>query len=255
MSTAGPHRARLLAWSLAGVLICASFLALGTWQVQRRTWKLALIAHVEQRVHATPQPAPGPAAWPAINADDDAYRHVALHGVFLHDRETLVQAVTDLGAGFWVLTPLRLDDGNCVLVNRGFVPPERRNRASRAADAPAGAQTVTGLLRITEPRGAFLRHNDPHNGRWYSRDVAAITAAQGLARCAPYFVDADAQAGAPQDQPVGGLTVVKFHNSHLVYAITWYTLALMTVVGLRLLWRKERERPVDGAGTLGDGND
>ncbi|WP_204313471.1 SURF1 family cytochrome oxidase biogenesis protein, partial [Klebsiella michiganensis] len=72
-----------------------------------------------------------------------------------------------------------------------------------------GETRVTGLLRVSEPGGAFLRANDPAAGRWYSRDVAAIGAARRLSDLAPYFVDADARPGARADEPVGGLTVVR----------------------------------------------
>ena len=74
-----------------------------------------------------------------------------------------------------------------------------------------------------------MRTNDPASNRWYSRDVAAIRAARNLPQAAPFFVDAGANQNPPgsPDQPQGGLTVVSFHNSHLVYAITWYALALM----------------------------
>src|SRR3546814_6228890 len=69
-----------------------------------------------------------------------------------------------------------------------------RDPATRSAARSAATVRVTGLLRMSEPGGAFLHHNDPDNGRWYSRDVAAIAAAQGLAgtKVAPYFIDADA---------------------------------------------------------------
>ena len=97
-----------------------------------------------------------------------------VRGVFDHGRETLVQAVTDYGAGFWVLTPLRTTQGFTVLVNRGFVTPERRAPETRSGAQVGGPQTVVGLLRVTEPGGGFLRANDPGAGRWYSRDVAAI---------------------------------------------------------------------------------
>jgi surfeit locus 1 family protein len=307
------------------------FMALGTWQVQRRAWKLDLIARVEQRVHAPATPAPGPAQWPNVTVASDEYRHVTATGTFLDGSQTLVQAVTDLGAGYWVLTPLRLADGSIVLINRGFVPADDRNRVqpgslaspsessasasgssalpseTRApADASAVARaggdstslahtsTVTGLLRITEPRGAFLRHNNPGANKWYSRDVQAIAAARGLTHVAPYFIDAEGPtsdvaepprngAGPTGDGagltgnvehdmtqgpsarnlapargaggggrsgdsggstpaavlPTPGLTVVHFHNSHLVYAITWYTLALLVGVAIILGLRKQ----------------
>jgi surfeit locus 1 family protein len=170
-----------------------------------------------------------------------------------------------------------------VLVNRGFIPAEDRDRVAQAAlqprganatasdSGPAGAQTaasttVTGLLRMTEPRGGFLRHNDAAANHWYSRDVQAIAAARGLAHMAPYFVDAEAAAASagaapavsgaacPAEStmakthaacavvPIGGLTVVTFHNSHLVYAITWYTLALMVAGAIGLGIRSETRK-------------
>jgi surfeit locus 1 family protein len=307
----------VIAGTLA-VLFFVLFVALGTWQVKRRVWKLDLIARVEQRVHAPPAAAPAPAEWPNVTAAADEYRHVVATGTFLDDSQTLVQAVTDLGAGYWVLTPLRLADGSIVLVNRGFVAADDRDRvrpgttaqptspmippgataqptsatippgmtagpnaiASQPATTgeptgapPAATARVIGLLRMTEPRGGFLRHNDAAANRWYSRDVQAITAARGLTRVAPYFIDAEAAADQPAASaspavnqappsassaaaaepgdsaaraangrgaaPVAGLTVITFHNSHLVYAITWYTLALMVAGAIWLGIRSE----------------
>jgi surfeit locus 1 family protein len=204
----------------------ALLIALGVWQIERRAWKLALIDRVEQRVHAPAQPIPSPASWPAVSTANDEYRHVSVAGRFLHDRETLVQAVTEEGPGYWVLTPLRRSDGTLVLVNRGFVPSERRDASTRRDGNPDGQVEITGLLRMTEPKGGFLRNNVPQHNRWYSRDVAAIAAAHGLHNFAPFFVDAD--AGSPAaGGPIGGLTVVSFPNNHLIYALTWFALAFM----------------------------
>jgi surfeit locus 1 family protein len=201
-------------------------IALGVWQVERRAWKLALIDRVEQRVHAAAQPIPSPASWPAVTAANDEYRHVTVSGRLLHDRETLVQAVTEEGPGYWVLTPLQRGDGAMVLINRGFVPSERRDASTRRDGNPDGQVEITGLLRVTEPKGGFLRNNVPQHNRWYSRDVAAIAAARGLHDVAPFFIDADAgpQTGGG---PIGGLTVVRFPNNHLIYALTWFALAFM----------------------------
>ncbi|QQO18506.1 SURF1 family protein [Bradyrhizobium diazoefficiens] len=214
----------------------ALLIALGVWQIERRAWKLALIDRVEQRVHAPAQPIPSPASWPAVSAADDEYRHVSVTGRFLHDRETLVQAVTEEGPGYWVLTPLLRDDGTQVLINRGFVPPERRDASARRDGNPDGQVEITGLLRMTEPRGGFLRNNVPRHNRWYSRDVAAIAAARGLHDVAPFFVDADAGSQSAGG-PIGGLTVVRFPNNHLIYALTWFTLAFMLAGRLLVTFR------------------
>jgi len=241
--------ASLNSLGIAAALVFAVLAALGTWQLERRAWKLDLIERVSTRVHAPPVAAPGPGEWPLVTAADYEYRHVRVLGVFRNDRETQVAASTELGPGYWVLTPLQLPDGTLVLVNRGFVPTDRRDPATRTAGEIAGEATVTGLLRITEPGGTLLRSNDPSSDRWYSRDVAAIAAARGLTNVAPYFIDADATSNSTSNapaSPVGGLTVITFHNNHLVYAITWYGLALMlagwTTHVIRQEWRTRRAK-------------
>jgi len=185
-------------------------------------------------------PAPGPADWPALNASSAEYRRVTLRGRFAHELETLVSATTALGSGYWVLTPLRTEEGFWVLVNRGFVPPDKRDRATRGERDSDGVRAVAGLLRLTEPTGRTLQRNDPAAGRWYSRDVAAIAVARGLGSAqgeraglvAPYFVDVAAADDAPLDWPRAGLTVLQFSNNHLMYALTWFVLAGMVAVGL-----------------------
>lgn len=229
-----------MALALLGLLALLGIIglvALGTWQVERRAWKLDLIARVDARIHAPPAPLPPRADWPRVTAAADEYRRVQATGTFLYDQETLTQAATALGAGFWVMTPLRMRDGT-LLVNRGFVPAGRRDRASRAAAERPGEVTVIGLLRVTEPKGGFLRSNDPAADRWHSRDVEAIAVARGLTDVAPFFVDADATPN-PGGLPVGGLTVVSFPNSHLVYALTWYALALMLAGAAAYVAREE----------------
>ena len=234
---------RVAALVAVALLACAGFIALGQWQIERRAWKLDLIARVTQRLQAAPVAAPGPDEWPRVDAARDEYRRVHVVGTFMNDRETLVRASTALGSGWWVMTPLRTVNGYVVLVNRGFVPPERRDRATRAAAEPRGEVGVTGLLRLTEPRGALLRRNDPGAERWYSRDVQAIARSRGLERVAPYFIDADAAAPGDAAIPVGGLTVTTFYNAHLVYAITWYALGLLAAAAAaRLLLVEARLR-------------
>ncbi|WP_286158977.1 SURF1 family protein [Methylobacterium sp. Leaf456] len=232
--------ARRAILALAGLGLVGIFLALGTWQVQRRAWKLDLIARVEARLRAEPVSPPGRAEWAHLDGPAIEYRRVRVSGRFEHDRTALVQALTERGGGFWVLTPLVRPDGTTILINRGFVPGDRKDRPDRAE--PPGDVTVTGLLRLSEPGGGFLRHNDPAADRWYSRDVSALAAARNLHDVAPYFIDADVTPN-PGGLPVGGLTVVAFRNDHLVYALTWFTLALMSAGALIYALRRPRIEP------------
>ena len=236
----------------------AGFIALGTWQLYRLSWKLDLIARVDQRIHALPTVAPGPSDWPRITDKQDAYRHVIATGNYLSDRSVLVQAVTDLGPGFWVMTPLRMTSGATVIINRGFVlaPDHTAGQTVRHTTAFCGDGastdhqpiTVTGLLRISEPGGGFLRKNEPAAERWYSRDVEAIARQKKLGPVAPYFIDAEADPNQSRRQPsadcpIGGLTVIAFQNNHLVYAVTWYALALMVAgaFGWLVVFKRHRK--------------
>ena len=243
-----PPRRRLARVALLTGLAVAflGFIALGVWQLERRTWKLDLIERVDARVHAAPVAPPGPAQWASVDAARDEYRHVVVSGRFLPGRESRVQAVTSLGAGYWLLAPLQRDDGTVVLVNRGFITSDWKSPATLA---DASEVQVSGLLRLTEPGGGFLRRNVPAEGRWYSRDVQAIAAAQGLSRVAPYFIDAgaaepgNASTATAAYGPVAGLTVVSFRNQHLQYALTWFALALMVVAAAWRVLREERRQP------------
>ncbi|VXB77906.1 SURF1 family protein [Massilia sp. 9I] len=230
--------------AVVALLLVALFLGLGTWQVLRLQWKLDLIARVDARVHANPVALPPAARWAQVSKESDEYRRVRLAGHYLYAFTTPVQAVSELGAGFWLLTPLCTAEGHIVFINRGFIPAAEnkpgRYPVRRAGPSPCAGEgervDVVGLLRISEPKGGFLRNNDPVANRWFSRDIAAMAAARALPNVAPFFIDAGKgqdPAGAPE-RAVGGLTVISFQNNHLVYALTWYALALM--VGAAWWW-------------------
>jgi surfeit locus 1 family protein len=215
----------LLLFDAAAVLVVAGLIALAVWQTHRRAWKLDLIARIEMRVHAPATAAPARERWPQVSAAADEYARVTVTGRWLEDKAALVQATTELGGGYWVITPLVQNDGTAVLINRGFIPADKRDPAYWKGRSEE-FNTVTGLLRMSEPRGAFLRTNDPFADRWFSRDVEAIAASRGLPTTAPYFIDAE-RSPHHRGLPTPGLTVISFSNNHLIYAITWWTLALM----------------------------
>lgn len=246
VSAAGAPRSRLrqAMLILVGIALFLGFVALGTWQVQRRAWKLALIERVDQRVHAAPVALPPASQWPQVDAAGYEYLPVTAEGHWLPQKTVLTQAVTELGGGFWVMTPLEMTDGTQVLVNRGFVPQDQRARwQPDTTPSDATPVAVRGLLRISEPGGGFLRSNDAEQQRWHSRDVAAIAAAQGLAHAAPFFIDAGLPGAARTDAwPRAGMTVIRFPNSHLVYAVTWYGLALMVLGAAWTVARYERRQ-------------
>ena len=243
---------RTALWLLAAAILCAGFVLLGNWQLRRLSWKLKLIHDVSTRVHAPPQPAPGPASWPDIRAGHLQYLHVRLTGRFLAQPPALVHGTSPEGYGYWVMAPFQTASGFTVLVNRGYAPASWGDpSASGKLAPPANVHSLTGLLRFTEPKGGFLRPNRPSAGQWYSRDAAAIGQAQSLpaGQLAPYFVDEDASPGSAR-WPAGGLTKIQFRNAHLGYAITWYGMALAVLVGAGVgLYRSRKRKTPREAGS------
>lgn len=225
------------------VLAEAAFLSLGVWQIQRLHWKQALIEQVDRQLKADPTEAPGPAHWSALSRSRDDYRRITAAGEFTPPLQVLVRAATELGSGYWVLSPLLTRDDTWVLVNRGFVPPEMKDRIP---PPPPQAQ-VTGLLRMSEPGGSVLQANVPAQGRWYSRDVAAIAAHLQLrGPVAPYFIDVQAipktATATAAAWPRPGLTVVRFANNHLPYALTWFAMAAIMPAMIVIAVVRERRR-------------
>ncbi|CEJ15470.1 SURF1 family protein [bacterium YEK0313] len=247
------RRHPLLLPGITALVALAVLVGLGTWQLSRLAWKNELIAQVAARSHAAPAPLPPPASWPAMTAESDEYRRVSATGTFRHDAEAYLYFVAGdsrrpgeagrvQGQGYLVITPLVMTDGRIVLVNRGFVPTDRRDPASRAQGQVPGVVTVTGLLRYPEARGLFAAPDDATRRLFYTRDIGAMANALGLdgRQTAPFLIDADS-ADVPGGLPQGGETRLVFPNRHLEYALTWYGLAL-TLVGVFIAFALQRRR-------------
>lgn len=225
----GPFRFRptlkLTLWTIAAL---AMLLALGTWQVERLQWKLGLIAERTERVNA-PVIAP-----PQVRSDADLagveFRHVTLTGHFLHDREMYLAARSlNDNLGFQVVTPFQGEDGVVTLVDRGWIPLDRKNPATRAEGQLQGTVTIDGLIRKPGRSSWFVPDNQTDQNVWFYVDIPPMAAHAGLANVRPYFVEAG-KAPNPGGIPIGGQSRIELPNNHLSYAITWYSLAIALVV-------------------------
>ncbi len=213
---------------VAVAVAMAILLSLGTWQVQRLHWKEALIAEIEARRHADPLDVAGVEGVLRDGGDVD-YRAARAVGRYLNDKERHFLATFAGQAGFYVYTPLALADGRYLFVNRGFVPYDLKEPATRPQGELEGEQSVSGLARarlLAKP-GFMVPDNDEAKNIFYWKDLDRMAASVGLPadKVLPFFLDADTTA-VPGGLPRGGVTQVDLPNSHLQYAITWYGLAL-----------------------------
>lgn len=222
-----------------GLVLFVILLGLGTWQMQRLHWKEGLLQTIDQRTHSAPRQLADVEKEFDASGDVD-YTPVTVSGTFLHSGERHFYATWDGDAGFNVYTPLALDDGRVVLINRGFVPYDLKDVAKRLRGQVAGRVTVTGLARNPLPAkpSIMLPDNDVAKNIFYWKDRDAMAASAGLpagAVLVPIFIDAD-KTPNPGGLPVGGVTIIDLPNSHLQYAFTWYGLAaaLAAVLVIRL---------------------
>jgi surfeit locus 1 family protein len=213
---------------------------LGTWQLFRMEETDELILSVARRLEAPSQPMPAtidePLGW--------EYRRVRAEGRFLHDRELRLVARTNAGRpGIHILTPLERTDpegvGTYVLVDRGWVPADRADPASRPETLPLGPVQVEGYLKAPSRRGWFQPDNRPGANEWYWTDLAAMGNAAGIVRVAPVILVA--AGGSQEALPLEAPLSVDIANDHLGYAATWYTLAL-ALVAIYLVYGLARGR-------------
>jgi surfeit locus 1 family protein len=218
---------------LATLAALAILLALGTWQLKRKAWKDGLTAQIAARVTAEPSTLMMALAR-ATSGEDIEYLRVRLAGIWRHDREIHLHALDGGTAGWHVITPLEMDGGTLVLVNRGFVPQALKNRDTRAGGLVAGQVEFNGLVRrFPTAKGAFTPANAIDRNEWYWLDVSALRTAAGATsaatRVAPFLVDMERVTVAVP--PAGGATRLTLPNRHLEYALTWYGLAA-TLIGV-----------------------
>ncbi|XP_054582981.1 surfeit locus protein 1 [Eptesicus fuscus] len=238
-----------LQWLL--LLIPVTAFGLGTWQVQRRKWKLKLISELESRILAEPVPLPAD----PLELKNLEYRPVKVRGHFDHSKELYMMPRTMVDpereareagrlsssaqSGAYVITPFHCTDlGLSILVNRGFVPRKKLNPDTRKKGQIEGEVDLVGMVRLTESRKPFVPENNPERNHWYYRDLEAMAKLTGTE---PIFIDADFKSTVPGG-PIGGQTRVTLRNEHLQYIITWYGLCAAT----SYLWVKKFLRRTPG---------
>ena len=246
MSVSRRSRAGLVVPTLFALAALVSFVGLGTWQIQRKAWKEALIDILEQRLSATPVALPPRESWRGLDRAESEFRRVTFPATFPAGAEALVYASASAlrpdvsGVGYWVLAPAQLANGGVVVVNRGFVPEGRQDPAMRRAGEVAGPLDLVGVMRWPEPRGRFTPRDDPARNLWFVRDPVAIAAARGWGEVAPFYVELEGPQ-PPGGLPRAGGLRASLRNEHLQYAIVWYGLALVVIV-MFVVWLFERGR-------------
>ena len=220
--------------TLATLVCVAILLGLGSWQVERLAWKTGLIEGAARAVAAEPVPLPARLHDPRTFD----FVRVRLTGRLIHDKTLYLSSRTYQGrVGQHAVTPLvRSDGGGVVLVDRGWVPPDWR----APAQAGIAGEIVEGMARVFPEPGLFTLDNDVVRNIWFIVSQGEMAAAIDLGGVAPVFVTVS-PGPDPAVVPIGETPGLNLPNNHLIYAITWYALALalLTIYGVHSSRRDE----------------
>lgn len=214
----------------------ALLLGLGTWQVvrlfEKREINAERAARLAMPVTKLPPTLDDPRRW--------EFRRVTATGTLLHERELFLPCRSQRGNdGTCVLVAMKRADGAPVLVNRGWVPPSRKDPARRADAQPTGEVTITAVLRVSPQRTGFMPANEPSRNVWFAYDIPQMATALGQPTLAPFYLEAALDPAAPPNAPLGGQTRFQLPDNHLGYALTWYALAIALAVIFVLSQRQE----------------
>ena len=249
--SARPQRT-VIGFAIFTLVMAASFTGLGVWQLQRRTAKHQLISALNERLAAAPVALPPAAQWPALTPAADEFRRVTYSATYAALPDAMVyssgSAVREdvSGPGTWAFLPSRLEGGETVVVNAGFVQNTMQDRAQqdRAVSRLVTGQPVrlTGYIRFPESAGPLTPADNPAKRLWFTRDHLAMARALGWESgkpIAPFYVDLEApvpESGIPRP----GRLTVHLKDDHLQYAITWFALALAVVIAFGVWLRTPR---------------
>ena len=205
---------------------------LGSWQIQRLQWKNQLINTFLEEVAK-----PG-IEWPIENVDNKSliYRRIALQGTFLHDNEIYLYQNYKGKPGYGIITPFQLEDESIALVNRGWVPMDKRERDTRPESLTEGIVTIEGLLTESEEQGRFTPDNNIGKNVWFWLDIEEVKRLTGFELSS--YIIREIGSYTPNHYPIKADAEIKLRNDHLQYAIIWYSFAVILLTIYYVYHRK-----------------
>ncbi|MDG1470139.1 MAG: SURF1 family protein [Ascidiaceihabitans sp.] len=208
----------------AGILI-----SLGVWQIQRLTWKQAILDQIQEQIVQAPVALPVGA-----NSGDHSYLSVTATGTVGTEFIRVLVSKKDVGAGYRVISKLQLANQS-ILLDRGFIPA-----SATISNAPDGPVTIIGNLQWPQETDSYTPDPDIAKNIWFARDVDVM--AKTL-ETAPIMLIAREKSFDDARITPFPVDTVGIPNDHLQYAITWFSLAAIWLLMSLYFLRPTKQSP------------
>ena len=236
------RRFRPTLWPTLGLLaLLAATLSLGNWQRHRAEEKALLRAQYDAAIAAPPARVSAASTDAAVLR----FRPVRATGEFAATAQVLIDNKVHAGRpGYDVVSPLSLDGGGYVLVDRGWVAAGARRTELPTVPPPTGTVTIDGRANLPPARYLELQRDAATGPVRQNLDIARIAEATGLPLL-PFVIEqtSDSTDGLVRDWPAPDFGI----EQHRSYMLQWYAFALLgCVLWLTLNWRpREADDEID----------
>ena len=216
---------RKLSFSIFVFFSIIIFCLLGTWQVYRLQWKLDLISEINSGLNSE--------LVFYSKTKIKNYQKVKFNGVFDFEKQVYLYSLNNKGTpGYDVITPIKMNSNEIVLVNRGWIKKDVRDNKSINN---INSKFFEGILKkITKPN-PFKPENDIKNNIWYSLKLEDLESFTGYKLNNFVIYLQNNQNNLVKSKIVSP----DLPNNHLKYAITWYSVALSILLYF-LYFRKKQ---------------
>ena len=186
--------------------------SLGTWQLYRLQWKQDLISQIDRGLKSTPIKY--------TKTVNNNYQRVFLEGQYNFENQIYLYSLNKKGQpGFDVITPFQTLDSENILINRGWINKEMKNKAEINL---VNKNLTQGLLRKIVKKNMFKPDNDIEKNVWFSININEIQEITGKNFSNFVLFLEDKTINLPTPKKI----TIDVPNNHLKYAITWYSISI-----------------------------
>ena len=196
--------------AVPGLLV---LLCLGVWQTKRLAWKEALLENISYNLSSEPSILPT-----EVKKSEHNYKMVQVEG-FLEPRAIFILTpVKGSGAGFRVISPLKLQDGSKILIDRGVIKEQDTDRLETLGQQ----NSVIGYLFWPNETDYFTPDPNLKRNIWFARDLTQMSDFLSTLAVLVVATEDKLETKLKMQNPS-----INISNNHLQYAITWFMMSIL----------------------------